>query len=109
MSSTIRLARDQLGAAQLRESAKPSRQARIPKTLPIYIFNGSRDPVSDKIEQLLDAYRAAGLTQVIHQTYADDLSRSGFSVGRDLVTRDLIAWLDGVIDRGRRAPAAVTG
>ena len=51
----------------LRETAKPSRQARIPKTLPIYIFNGSRDPLSDNIEQLLDAYRAAGLTQVVHK------------------------------------------
>jgi alpha-beta hydrolase superfamily lysophospholipase len=44
----------------------PSRQARIPKTLPVYIFNGSRDPVSDNIGQLLDAYRTAGLTQVVH-------------------------------------------
>ena len=70
----------------LRESAKPSRQARIPKTLPIYIFNGSRDPVSDKIEQLLDAYRAAGLTQVSRQTYADGRHESLNEINRDLVT-----------------------
>jgi alpha-beta hydrolase superfamily lysophospholipase len=60
--STVQLYIDLLEA--LRETAKPSRQARIPKTLPIYIFNGSRDPVSDNIEQLLDAYRAA----VTHST-----------------------------------------
>jgi hypothetical protein len=34
------------------------------------IFNGSCYPVSDDIEQLLDAYRAAGLTQVAADTKA---------------------------------------
>jgi alpha-beta hydrolase superfamily lysophospholipase len=43
------------------------------------------------------------------QTYADGRHESPNEINRDLVTRDLIAWLDGVIDRGRRAPAAVTG
>jgi alpha-beta hydrolase superfamily lysophospholipase len=71
----------------------PSRQARIPKTLPVYIFNGSRDPVSDNIGQLLDAYRTAGLTQVVHKTYADGRHESLNETNRDLVTRDLIAWL----------------
>ncbi|MGA3308811.1 MAG: alpha/beta hydrolase [Xanthobacteraceae bacterium] len=88
----------------LRETAKPSRQARIPKTLPIYIFNGSRDPVSDNIEQLLDAYRAAGLKQVVHKVYADGRHESLNETNRDVVTRDLIAWLDGVIDRARQIP-----
>ena len=83
----------------LRETAKPSRQARIPKTLPIYILNGSRDPVSDNVDQLLDAYRAAGLTQVVHKVYSDGRHESFNETNRDVVTRDLIAWLDGVIDR----------
>ena len=86
----------------LRETARPSRLARIPKTLPIYIFNGSRDPVSDNVDQLLDAYRAAGLTQVMHKVYSDGRHESFNETNRDVVTRDLIAWLDGVIDRGGR-------
>jgi hypothetical protein len=49
--STVQLYIDLLEV--LRETAKPSRQARIPKTLPIYIFNGSGDPVSDNIEHCL--------------------------------------------------------
>jgi alpha-beta hydrolase superfamily lysophospholipase len=103
--STVQLYIDVLEA--LRETTKPSRQARIPKTLPIYIFNGSRDPVSDNIGQLLDAYRTAGLTQVVHKTYADGRHESLNETNRDLVTRDLIAWLDGAIGRDRQAPRAV--
>ena len=45
--STVQLYIDLLQG--LRETAQPSRQVRIPKDLPIYIFNGSRDPVSDNI------------------------------------------------------------
>jgi alpha-beta hydrolase superfamily lysophospholipase len=105
--STVQLYIDVLEA--LRETTKSSRQARIPKTLPIYIFNGSRDPVSNNIEQLLDAYRAAGLTQVVHKTYAGGRHESLNETNRDVVTRDLIAWRDGIVDRGRRAPGAGTG
>ena len=97
--STVQLYIDILRG--VRETAKPSRQARIPKTLPIYVFNGSRDPVSDNIDQLLDAYRTAGLRQVVHKVYSDGRHESLNEINRDVVTRDLIVWLDGVIDRGR--------
>jgi len=100
--STVQLYIDLLQG--VRETAKPSRQARIPKTLPIYIFNGSRDPVSGNIEQLLDAYRAAGIRPVVHKVYPDGRHESLNETNRDVVTRDLIAWLDGVIDRGRQLP-----
>jgi alpha-beta hydrolase superfamily lysophospholipase len=100
--STVQLYIDVLQG--LRETAKPSRQAQIPKTLPIYIFNGSRDPVSNNVDQLLDAYRAAGLTQVVHKVYSDGRHESFNETNRDVVTRDLIAWLDGVIDRRGRIP-----
>jgi alpha-beta hydrolase superfamily lysophospholipase len=105
--STVQLYIDVLQAA--RETTKPSRRARIPKTLPIYVFNGSRDPVSDNIEQLIGAYRTSRLTQVIHRTYADGRHESLNETNRDVVTRDLITWLDGVIDRARQKPGAVTG
>jgi alpha-beta hydrolase superfamily lysophospholipase len=100
--STVQLYIDVLEG--LREAAKPSRQARIPKTLPIYIFNGSRDPVSDNIAQLVDAYGAAGIGEVAHKVYADGRHESLNETNRDAVTGDLIAWLDGVIDR--RGPSA---
>ena len=99
--STVQLYIDLLEG--LRETAQPSRQARIPKDLPIYIFNGSRDPVSDNIAQLIDAYRVAGVKQVVHKVYPDGRHESLNETNhRDAVTRDLIAWLDGVI--GQRQP-----
>ncbi len=98
--STVQLYIDVLQG--LRETARPSRQARIPKTLPIYIFNGSRDPVSDNVDQLLDAYRTAGLTHVVHKVYLDGRHESFNETNRDVVTRDLVEWLDSVIDRRRR-------
>ncbi len=76
--------------------SKSSEQTRIPKTLPIYIFRGSRDPVGANIDQLLAAYRAAGLQNVTYQLYPDGRHETLNEINRDEVTRDLIAWLDGV-------------
>jgi alpha-beta hydrolase superfamily lysophospholipase len=81
----------------LGEMATPARQARIPKKLPLYIFNGSHDPVATNIGQLLTAYQAAGLENVTHRTYRDGRHESLNEINRDEVTRDLITWLDLVI------------
>jgi alpha-beta hydrolase superfamily lysophospholipase len=102
--STVQLYIDLLEG--LRETAKPSRQARIPKDLPIYIFNGSRDPVSDNIGQLIEAYRAAGIRQVVHKVYPDARHETLNETNRDAVTRDLIAWLDGAVGRRRSATSS---
>ena len=90
--STAQLYIDLLVA--LGEIATPARQARIPKRLPIYIFNGSRDPVATNIGQLLDAYRACGLENVTFRAYRDGRHESLNEINRDEVTRDLITWLD---------------
>ena len=90
----------------LRETANPSRQVRIPKDLPIYIFNGSRDPVASNIGQLIDAYRAAVIKQVVHKVYPDGRHESLNETNRDTVTRDLIVWLDGVIAQRRSATSS---
>jgi len=102
--STVQLYIDLLEG--LRETAQPSRQARIPKDLPIYIFNGSRDPVSDNIGQLIEAYRAAGIRQVVHKVYPDARHETLNETNRDAVTRDLIAWLDGAVGRRRSATSS---
>jgi len=102
--STVQLYIDLLEG--LRETANPSRQVRIPKDLPIYIFNGSRDPVASNIGQLIDAYRAAVIKQVVHKVYPDGRHESLNETNRDAVTRDLIAWLDGVIGQRRSATSS---
>jgi alpha-beta hydrolase superfamily lysophospholipase len=78
-------------------AAKPSSQAGIPKALPIYIFNGSRDPVSGNVKQLVAAYRAAGLKNVAHKVYPDARHETLNEINRGEVTQDLIAWLDATV------------
>jgi alpha-beta hydrolase superfamily lysophospholipase len=93
--STVQLYIDMLVA--LTDVARPSRQACIPKKLPIYIFGGSHDPVGGNITQLLEAYRAAGLEGVTHKWYPNGRHESLNEINREEVTRDLIAWLDAVV------------
>jgi alpha-beta hydrolase superfamily lysophospholipase len=77
--------------------ADPAQQARIPKALPIYVFSGSEDPVSEKtktLEQLLAAYRLAGIRDVSHRFYPGARHETLNETNRDEVTRDLLTWLD---------------
>ncbi|HEY4310369.1 MAG TPA: alpha/beta hydrolase [Pirellulales bacterium] len=80
----------------LKEMSSPRRQARIPKSLPIYIFYGSLDPVATNVPQLLDAYRVAGLRNVTSKVYPEARHEVLNEINRDEVTRDLLAWLAGV-------------
>jgi alpha-beta hydrolase superfamily lysophospholipase len=85
---------------ELEEIARPENQARVPKDLPVYIFSGSRDPVGGNrksVEQLVSAYRAAGIKDITLRFYPDGRHESLNEVNRDEVTRDLIAWLDRVL------------
>ncbi len=72
----------------------PALAARIPKTLPIYLFRGSRDPVSVNMQGLVDVYRAAGLNDLTVKVYPDARHETLNETNRDEVTADLIAWLD---------------
>jgi alpha-beta hydrolase superfamily lysophospholipase len=92
--STTQLYVDLLVA--LGEIATPARQIQIPKRLPIYIFNGGRDPVATNIGRLVAAYQAAGLKNVTYRAYPDGRHESLNEINRDQVTRDLITWLDAV-------------
>lgn len=81
----------------LAEVARPERQARIPKDLPVYVFAGGDDPVSQKtreLVQLFSAYKAAGLTDVTSRFYPGARHETLNETNRDEVTRDLLAWLD---------------
>jgi alpha-beta hydrolase superfamily lysophospholipase len=95
--SSVQLYLDVLGA--LRKLAEPSLQACIPKKLPIYICNGSCDPVSQNIKQLVAAYCAANLENVTHRVYLEGRHESLNEINREEVLRDLIAWLDLIVSR----------
>jgi alpha-beta hydrolase superfamily lysophospholipase len=77
----------------------PERLARIRKALPIYVFSGERDPVGANIQGLIDALKSAGFTRVTTRIYPDARHETLNEVNRDEVTRDLIAWLDGVVGK----------
>jgi alpha-beta hydrolase superfamily lysophospholipase len=82
------------------DMTSPSRQARIPKRLPIHIIAGSRDPVSadtKTLKQLLYAYESVSLERVTHRFYPDARHELFNEINREEVTRDVLAWLDGII------------
>ena len=87
---TNQLAADLAGA--LSSLASPKLAARIPKTLPIYVFSGARDPVGVALQGLLDVYKAAGL-DVTAKIYPDARHETLNETNRNEVTRDLLAWL----------------
>lgn len=81
----------------LGEIARPERQQQIPGDLPVYIFSGAEDPVSDKtrgLEQLRQAYAAAGLRDVTHRYFPGARHETLNETNRDEVTRELLAWLE---------------
>lgn len=73
---------------------------RVPRTLPIYVIAGGRDPVSGNTRQLgpwLEEYRAAGLANLKNRFYPEARHELFNETNRDEVTADLIGWLDKVV------------
>lgn len=92
---TAQLARDVAGALAGLGSAALA--GRVRKDLPLYIFSGERDPVGANLQGLIDSYRAAGLTRLTTRIYPDGRHEMLNEINRDEVTRDLIAWLEGLL------------
>ncbi len=70
---------------------------KIPHDLPLYMFAGDQDPVSNKLEALhilLDRYQQAGLSNVSHRFYEGYRHEMLNERNRDAVTSDLLRWLD---------------
>ena len=70
--------------------------ATIRKDMPVYVFSGERDPVGANIQGLIGDLKAASLTRLTTRIYPDARHETLNETNRDEVTRDLIAWLDGV-------------
>lgn len=77
-------------------------QARVPKSLPVYLFAGGRDPVGDdgaSVRGLAEDYASAGLTDVTLKIYEDARHETLNETNRDEVTADLLTWVDAVVTR----------
>jgi alpha-beta hydrolase superfamily lysophospholipase len=70
--------------------------ATIRKDVAIYVFSGERDPVGANIQGLIQDLKAAGFTKLTTRIYPGARHETLNETNRDEVTRDLIAWLDGI-------------
>lgn len=86
----------------LPELARPERQARLPKSLPVYVLSGSDDMANDRtksLEQLLRALGAAGLTDVTRRFYEGARHETLNETNRAQVIDELVAWLNARVQR----------
>jgi alpha-beta hydrolase superfamily lysophospholipase len=70
--------------------------AAIRKDLPLYVFSGERDPVGANIKGLIQDLKAAGFTELTTRIYPGARHETLNETNREEVTRDFIAWLDGI-------------
>jgi alpha-beta hydrolase superfamily lysophospholipase len=83
----------------LYRAARQENRARIPKDLPVYIFSGARDPISnccETLEELIAGYHHAGLKHVHYKFYPEGRHEMLNDPNRDAVIEDLLSWLGGV-------------
>ena len=70
---------------------------RIPKSLPIYMIGGTRDPVGNNSKGLVKLrrlYERCGLTNVQAQFYKDARHELVNEINHCKITEDIIRWLD---------------
>lgn len=75
----------------------PKRELCIPKSLPVYMFSGTEDPVGDRsrgVMALIQRYKALGLTDLEYRFYLGARHETLNETNRDEVHRDLIRWID---------------
>ena len=73
--------------------------AAIRKDMAIYVFSGERDPVGANIQGLIQDLKATGFTQLTTRIYPGARHETLNETNRDEVTRDFIAWLNGIEPR----------
>jgi alpha-beta hydrolase superfamily lysophospholipase len=94
------------------EIEREDKIAQLPKTLPLYLFAGSHDPVGGQTRGgrwLSQALQRAGMQDVTVRYYPDARHEMLNEQNRDEVERDLLAWLDGVLARRAEPGASPAG
>lgn len=75
----------------------PENEAKIPKSLPIYIMAGANDPVSMQtkgLQELIKRYTQLGIADLTSKFYAGGRHEMLNETNREEVTKDIIAWFD---------------
>jgi alpha-beta hydrolase superfamily lysophospholipase len=71
--------------------------AKIPKSLPIYIYSGAKDPVGGNtkgVSQVYNTLKDAGIGDVTLKFYEDARHETLNDINREEVFRDVIAWMN---------------
>lgn len=90
--------------ADLAELTPAAMQARIRPELPLYLFIGDQDPVSNKAEwfhPLVQRYRDAGLRDVSSHVFGGARHETLNETNRDEVVAVLLAWIARVVSSTR--------
>lgn len=69
----------------------------VPKTLPIYIFSGDKDPVGKNgkgILKLYNTYKSLDIKDVTYRLYKDGRHEMLNEINREEVMQDVVAWLN---------------
>jgi alpha-beta hydrolase superfamily lysophospholipase len=80
----------------LREIHRPQAMAGIPRSLPIYVFSGSADPVGDMGDSptaLVNAYRSLGIRDLEFVLYPGARHELLNETNREEVTGNILRWL----------------
>ncbi|MCY6355562.1 alpha/beta hydrolase [Clostridium sp. ZS2-4] len=86
---------DLLGGLKL--IANKNEISRVPKTLPIYIFSGDKDPVGKNgrgVLRLVKAYKKVGIKDLTYKLYTEGRHEMLNEMNRDEVIKDLLLWLE---------------
>ena len=81
----------------MKEIHRRKNMEEIPKTLPIYIFSGEKDPVGGNcktVKWLIREYQNLGIKDVSHRFYPEGRHEMLNELNRDEVVADVIAWLN---------------
>ncbi len=69
---------------------------KVPRSLPIYLFSGEKDPVGNDtkgVKEVYDAFKKAGITDVTMKIYPNGRHEMLNETNRDEVFKDVIGWL----------------
>jgi alpha-beta hydrolase superfamily lysophospholipase len=75
----------------------PANIIKIPKSLPIYLFSGEKDPVGKNTKGVTQVYRSflkAGIADISFRFYKDARHETLNETNRDEIQADVIAWLN---------------
>lgn len=73
----------------------------IPRDLPVYIFSGSLDPVSNNgkgIVSLYDIYKKSGLNKVEYKIYQNGRHEMLNEKNKNIVIKETIKWIDKILN-----------